>query len=481
MAEAHTGGMIALIPRAEDASKLVVPGGDPAEEMHLTLTYLGDDTTGWTARQKAEATAAAGYCAIDLPPVQTRVFGHAVFNPDGHEGREPCAVYLIGDSRVLGPMRALLSQYSSAEQHEPFVPHITAGFGVPFTRLAYVGDIVFDRLRVAIADQVMDFPLGNTEEIKRMVTDVETKGKLPPQLAKNAAKKKSNGQADDKGGTADAGINNIGDLAAAIKRYKTAKADAQAEMWPKISAAAKKLKATKMLSGLDRPKAQKKDLFDDVFEAAFLELKVASPDPRAAKLREYWAHGKGRAKWKPGVPGDFNRLVRQLRKYVKNPKILKGLAANIHHLALGVWPGREGGHKDVLDWIDAGAVLETKESIEDPEAFLAEMRAVQRQLKAAMGEDDEDPTDGTGDTELDADYDGGIAEEDVLEQALVDDVDWALNPDGTLEDEGDEGSGDGIAEPDLDAETDEDVDEDGSLAQLFALAQQATGAARDQG
>jgi hypothetical protein len=482
MAEDHTGGMIALIPRAEDASKLVVAGGAPAEEMHLTLTYLGDDVTGWTARQKAEATAAAGYCAIDLPPVQTRVMGHGVFNPDGYEDREPCAVYLIGDCRVLGPMRSLLTQYSAAEQHEPFHAHVTAGFGVPFTRLSYVGDVVFDRLRVAIADQVMDFPLGDTEEIKRMVTEAETKGKLPPQFA--AKKKKPNGQAKDKGGTADAGINNIGDLAKAVKTYKAAKAEAQAEMWPKLKAAAKKLNAPKMIAGLEAPKGgggdEKKDLDLDIFEAAWLELKVASPDPRAAKLREYWAHDpKGRAKWKPGVPGDFNRLVRQLRKYVKNPKTLKGLAANIHHLALGAWPGREG-NKDVLDWLDSGAEVETKDSIENPEAFLAQMRAVQRQLKAAMGEDDETEGGIDSDTALDADYDGGLGEEEALEQALADDVTWDLNPDGSLDAEPDadeNGSGQDVA-PDADAD---DVDEDGSLAKLFALAQQATGAARDQG
>jgi hypothetical protein len=476
MAEDHTGGMIALIPRAEDAARLVVAGGDPAEEMHLTLTYLGDDVTGWTARQKAEATAAAGYCAIDMPPIQARVFAHALFNPDSYDGREPCAVYLIGDCRVLGPMRSLLAQYSAAEQHEPFIPHMTAGFGVPFTRLAYTGDVVFDRLRVAIADQVMDFPLGNIEEIKRMVTEAETKGKMPPQFAANAKKKKSNGQADDKGGTADAGINNIGDLAKAVKTYKAAKADAQAEMWPKIKAAAKKLNAPKMIAGLAAPKA--KDQEKDLFDAAWLELKVASPDPRAAKLREYWAHDpKGRAKWKPGVPGDFNRLVRQLRKYVKNPKILKGLAANIHHLALGAWPGREG-NKDVLDWLDAGAVLESKQTVVEAESFLAEMRKVQRQLKVAMGEDPDEEDGADADTELDADYDGGLSEEEVLEQALADDVTWNLNPDGTLEDADDPDDDDPEVTPD--ADTTEDLDPDGSLAKLFALAQQATGAARDQ-
>jgi hypothetical protein len=57
-----------------------------------------------------------------------------------------------------------------------------------------------------------------------------------------------------------------------------------------------------------------------------------------ARLRAYWTRGKGAAKIRWGVKGDFNRCVRHLRKYVADPK---GLCAEYHHDALGVWPGRE--------------------------------------------------------------------------------------------------------------------------------------------
>ncbi|MEU2013095.1 hypothetical protein [Nocardia sp. NPDC019302] len=38
-------------------------------------------------------------------------------------------------------------------------------------------------------------------------------------------------------------------------------------------------------------------------------------------------------KW--GTGGDFDRCVRHLGKYVKDPK---GLCAEYHHEALGIWP-----------------------------------------------------------------------------------------------------------------------------------------------
>jgi hypothetical protein len=56
----------------------------------------------------------------------------------------------------------------------------------------------------------------------------------------------------------------------------------------------------------------------------------------AEKLTRYWTRGPGAAKIRWGIPGDFNRCVRQLRKYVRDPK---GLCAEYHNMVLGFWPG----------------------------------------------------------------------------------------------------------------------------------------------
>jgi hypothetical protein len=57
-----------------------------------------------------------------------------------------------------------------------------------------------------------------------------------------------------------------------------------------------------------------------------------------ARIKNYWAHGEGAAKINWGVPGDFDRCVAHLSKYV-SPGIVKGLCANLHHEATGAWPG----------------------------------------------------------------------------------------------------------------------------------------------
>ena len=67
---------------------------------------------------------------------------------------------------------------------------------------------------------------------------------------------------------------------------------------------------------------------------------ITHPIP-TARIRRYWVRGKGAAKIRWGVPGDFNRCRLQLAKYVQNPEWLAGLCANMHKEAIGVWPGQE--------------------------------------------------------------------------------------------------------------------------------------------
>ncbi len=66
----------------------------------------------------------------------------------------------------------------------------------------------------------------------------------------------------------------------------------------------------------------------------------ATPSDASAteRLMRYWSHGAGAAKIRWGVPGDFNRCVVELGKYV-GPGTVKGLCANLHHRATGAWPG----------------------------------------------------------------------------------------------------------------------------------------------
>lgn len=339
MAEEHVGGMVALIPRADDAEKLRVPGGEKLDQLHLTLAYLGDDVTGWTADQRNSLTAAALNAAQAAgSPVLARVIGPGMFNPDGHDGRAPCAVYLVGDSPMIAPMREMMRAAVLEQQHEPFLPHVTAGYGILVTRLKYTGPVVFDRLRVAFAGDTYDFPLGEVGE-KSLADDFLVEASVTQELTEE-----------------------------------------------------------------------------------LVELKLMSPDPRAAKLREYWAHGEGRAKW-----DKWRELRRHLKKYVKNPHILDGLTSNIYRLAKGHNPPRG---KKSLDGFELTEV----------------------EFKAAMALADPDAPldlDNLADWLDDGDDEAEEFDENdpvqVYERALVDDVDWDIDSEGALvrEDEDDEaGEGD---------------------------------------
>jgi hypothetical protein len=75
--------------------------------------------------------------------------------------------------------------------------------------------------------------------------------------------------------------------------------------------------------------------------------------PRA--LERYWLRGKGAAKIRWGMPHDFNRCVRNLRKYF--PKEPEGLCNILHRKALGAPPGK--GHGDAHALLAAMPVLGT--------------------------------------------------------------------------------------------------------------------------
>lgn len=166
-----TGGMIALYPRQDDAMKLAVPGGEPPDELHVTLAYLGEDVSGLDP-----APLINGLHSI-LEPVTVitaRVMGHAMFNPDGgddpEEPKEPCAVYLVGDSEQIPDLHDsvmdLIEQYGidypMPAQHKPYIPHITAGYSLPIAELSYTGPVLFDRVGLAFGGNTQFFPLAGS-------------------------------------------------------------------------------------------------------------------------------------------------------------------------------------------------------------------------------------------------------------------------------------------------------------------------------
>lgn len=156
-----TGGMVALYPSPESASKLAVPGGEPVGDLHVTLVYFGEDASELSS---IDAQVVLDELGMYWPSLEVRAFAHATFNPDAEVG-DPCGVYLIGNSpelsslheEVFGEMQA---RYDLKEQHLPWIPHITAGYGLEAADLGYTGPVVLDRLVLKWMGQSYEYPLG---------------------------------------------------------------------------------------------------------------------------------------------------------------------------------------------------------------------------------------------------------------------------------------------------------------------------------
>jgi HK97 family phage prohead protease len=87
------------------------------------------------------------------------------------------------------------------------------------------------------------------------------------------------------------------------------------------------------------------------------------------RLHEYWVHGEGAAKIRWGSPGDYDRCVLHLGKFIADPH---GYCAKAHHDALGIWPATHAAmeHK-------AGRADMAKQDVMDrPAAAVSRVEAV---------------------------------------------------------------------------------------------------------
>lgn len=172
MAEDYSdSAMIALVPTEADAQRLAVEGYEVPEQLHVTLAFLGDpaDVADWTAVEAGCHRIATEFDALAL-----QTWATSQFNPTGDK---PCAVYLVGagegyNSEKLDGMQQMVMDLcmnelpNLPEQHVPWIPHLTIGYGLDANTLTEGGaPITFDRLRLAIGGTFTDIPLQAAEEI----------------------------------------------------------------------------------------------------------------------------------------------------------------------------------------------------------------------------------------------------------------------------------------------------------------------------
>jgi 2'-5' RNA ligase len=164
--EEHTGAMVALVPSDEDIARLVVEGGEAADELHLTLMFLGEAAD---ISENARAQIIAAVERYAETPMTANGFSVNVFNPMASNS---CIVLGVGnDDGALQELQMNiasslggLSGVTFPPQHTPWVPHVTLAYTDEFDNVEELGTrtgpITFDKLRVAFGGDVHDIPLG---------------------------------------------------------------------------------------------------------------------------------------------------------------------------------------------------------------------------------------------------------------------------------------------------------------------------------
>ena len=172
----QTGAMIALVPSPEDAQRLAIPGGEPAEDLHLTLLYLGEASQFDGVWREQLISWVTNDLAPTWDYVEADGFAPAWFNPTGEE---PCLVMACSGGDLAEIYESVLAEVTETvadlpQQHAPWIPHVTLAYQAvpPGTLLDMddmqqainaTGPISFDRLRLAFAGEVFDIPLGSAQ------------------------------------------------------------------------------------------------------------------------------------------------------------------------------------------------------------------------------------------------------------------------------------------------------------------------------
>lgn len=177
----HTGAMIALVPTEDDLDRLVLDGGEPRDELHLTLYYLGNAADVDAETRVAVVNAVRSMIERrDLPVVRARAFGVAHWNPTSDD---PAWVLNVGDvpsdersSEALSVVRGMMTEalddggvsLTIPTQHTPWQPHVCIAYSrddLMTEGHARLGDVTFDRVRVAFGNEVTDLPLGRAATV----------------------------------------------------------------------------------------------------------------------------------------------------------------------------------------------------------------------------------------------------------------------------------------------------------------------------
>ena len=174
--EVNTGGMIALMPTADDANRLAldVDGAEPASELHTTLLFLGE-ASEWGRENRRLLTDVVAEIVERYTAITTETFSVNIFNPTSDEFDTAVVLGVRGTDLLVAIHETITTNVTDIfddevpPQHTPWVPHITLAYSddssVVKQAMKKLGAVTFDRVRVVFAGEVTDYPLvGDVED-----------------------------------------------------------------------------------------------------------------------------------------------------------------------------------------------------------------------------------------------------------------------------------------------------------------------------
>lgn len=176
-ADAHTGAMVALYPPPDVAAQLAQHGGEPVEQLHITLAYLGPAAN---IQEPEMLKRAVAEFAARAAPISGTVSG------TGHFTGGPAPVtYASVDLPTLAPARERLVFDLSAFWGEPsrehgFTPHITLAYADLNATVPNL-QVTFDTVSLVLGGERTDFPLyGTYAEWVVPLWKADIEGDVPP-------------------------------------------------------------------------------------------------------------------------------------------------------------------------------------------------------------------------------------------------------------------------------------------------------------
>jgi HK97 family phage portal protein len=171
----HKGLLVSLWLDGSTSAQLAVPGGEPADSLHVTLCYCGDVAALGDVRVAA-ALVAADEVARRFGPMEGRVGGVGRFTASPQSGAKE-VVYAVPDVPGLAELRAALATAvagagAPARTDHGWTPHITLAYvepgaagptSVPALRLG------FSAVTVSVGDKRVALPLRGSEGAAKAV------------------------------------------------------------------------------------------------------------------------------------------------------------------------------------------------------------------------------------------------------------------------------------------------------------------------